>query len=164
MGLWSLNKPPRWFPKAVATKRGWTNPFTKEVLVAISNLVSKAGAADILEVSFVNSTLAQGDALAVKVRFNEAVDVTVGAAIEVSWSGLAGNFTLQAAAQTNVTEVLFDKQADNVTPAVVPSESGELSIAAQSLSGTIKDASTAVDSNLAVSAEAVAATGTIEIA
>jgi len=34
-----LNTKPRWFPAAVPTARGWTNPQTGEVLIAIGNLL-----------------------------------------------------------------------------------------------------------------------------
>ena len=167
MPLWTLDNPPAFKnPKGkdlVATSRGWEDPDTGEVLVAISDLTTKAGAADILEVLFVDQTPVQGEAISVKVRFNERVDVTVGAALEVSWSGVSGNFYVNAAAQSNVNEVIFDKQADNTTPQVVPSEAGELSIAAQTISGTVKDAGTAVDSNLAISAPIAAAAGTLVV-
>lgn len=152
MARWSLNNPPGWFKTAVATKRGWEHPVTKEVLVAIRGLATKAGGADVMGVSFVDKTPVQGEALSVIVRFNEKVSVTVGASIEVSWTGISGNITLNAAAQTNVHEVVFNKQANNSTQEVVPSEAGTLSVAAQTISGTIVDAGTVVASNKAISA------------
>jgi len=167
MSLWDLNTPPQFKnPKGkplVATARGYEDPDTGEVLVAISNLIDKAGAADVLEVSFLASSYLQGAPLSVKVRFNERVDVTVGASLEVSWSGTGGNFFINAAAQSNTHEVIFDKQADNSTPQVVPSEPGDLSVASQSITGTIKDAGTLVNSNLAISAAAAFAAGVITV-
>ncbi len=168
MGLWDLNNPPRFKnPKGkdlVATTKGWEDPDTGEVLVAIGQLTSKAGAADVLACEFGESEYLRLDPISVIVRFNERVDVTVGASIEVSWSGMAGNFTLNAAAQLNTHEVVFDKQSDNTTPEVVPNEAGDLSLAAQSILGTVKDAGTLVSSNLAVSGDAAALAGVIEVA
>lgn len=163
MSLWSLNRPPKFKnPKGrplVATKRGWEDPDTGEVLVAISNLITKAGSADIVAIEFVDKTPVRNEALAIKVRFNERVDVTAGAVLTVSWSGLSGNFSLHAAAQSNVHEVLFDKQSDLLTPEVVPNEAGNISVAAQTISGTVNDAGTLVASSLVVSAEAAASGG-----
>lgn len=39
-----LNTKPRWFQDAVATDRGWVNPKTGEVLIAIGNLKAKLAA------------------------------------------------------------------------------------------------------------------------
>lgn len=167
MALWSLNTPPKFKnPKGkpcVATKRGWEDPDTGEVLVAISSLTLKAGAADILEVTFDAASYARTDAVSVTVRFNERVDVTAGAAIEISWSGVAGNFFAHALAQTNVHEVVFNKDPGLVSNALVPNEAGDLSVAAQSVSGTINDAGTLITSNNAVSLAAAAAAGTIVV-
>lgn len=41
MSNWSLEKPPTYFPTAVATTQGWTDPTTGEVYVAIANLTGK---------------------------------------------------------------------------------------------------------------------------
>lgn len=38
-----LTTKPRWFPNAVPTNRGWENPQTGEVLVAIGNLKNMLG-------------------------------------------------------------------------------------------------------------------------
>ena len=38
MSSWTKTNPPHWFPAAVATERGWENPVTGEVLVAIDHL------------------------------------------------------------------------------------------------------------------------------
>jgi hypothetical protein len=58
--------------------------------------------------------------ISVIVRFNEKVNVSVGATIVVSFSGEVGNITLYAAAQTNVQDVVFNKQNDNTTNKTVP--------------------------------------------
>lgn len=168
MPLWTLNTPPNFKnPKGkplVATRKGWEDPDTGEVLVAINGLVTKAGAGDVIAVSFDAESYEQGDPLSVTVRFNERVDVTVGASLEVAWSGMSGNITLNAEAQLNTHEVVFSKQGDNTTDEVVPAEAGELSMAAQSISGTIVDAGTLVATNLAISAGAALAAGEITVA
>ena len=123
MSLWTLNQPPRFKnPKGkdlVGTNRGWEDPDTGEVLVVISNLTTKAGAADVLALSFADLTLAQGDPISVTVRFNERVTVTAGAALELSWDGVSGNFFAHVLAQTNVHEVVFNKQADLLADVIV---------------------------------------------
>jgi len=165
MTLWDYDSPPNWRKRIgkknpVATERGWVDPDTGEVLVASKNLSTKAGAADILEVIFAEEAYEQGDPLSVTVVFNEKVDVTAGATIEVSWSGVGGNFSLHAVEQLDESRIVFDKKADLITPEVVPSEGGELSIGAQTLSGTVVDTGTAVATNLAVSADIGTAAGT----
>jgi hypothetical protein len=168
MPLWTLDNPPA--PRnangklCVATEAGWTDPDTGEVLIAISNLTDKAGEADVIAVAFDAEAYLQGDPIALAVRFNEAVDVTAGATIEVSFSGLSGNITLHAVEQLDTALVVFDKQSDLVTDEVVPAEAGDLSVAAQSIIGTVVDAGTAVAANLAVSAEVAAAAGEISVA
>ena len=42
MGTWSKETPPTWAPNAVATEKGWEDPQTGEVLVAVKGL-SKSG-------------------------------------------------------------------------------------------------------------------------
>jgi hypothetical protein len=158
MALWSLNLPPRWRKKngkkqPVLTNKGWEDPDTGEVLVAMSGRTIDAGGADVVAVAFGATSYDQGDPISVIVSFNEQVDVTVGASIEVSSSGVGGNFTLTAAAgQTGVTEVVFSKQGDNVTDFTVPLETANLSIAAQTITGTIVDAVGGAASNLAIGA------------
>lgn len=168
MAQWSKDTPPNWRKKigkkeAVATKRGWEDPDTGEVLVAISNLTTKAGAADILEVRFVSATYDQSDPISVIVRFNESVDVTAGLVLTISSTGLGGNFDIHADAQSG-HEILFDLEADLLTPATVPAETADLSIAAQTLSGTVVDTGTATASNLAVSAGIASDAGTRSVA
>lgn len=168
MPLWTLNEPPKFKnPKGkplVATKAGWTDPDTGEVLVAISNLTTKAGAADVVEVRFGAASYSQGDPISVIVRFNERVDVTAGAVIQISSTGTGGNFDLHAAAQTNSHEIVFDKQADNTTPETVPLETAILSLSAQTVSGTIVDTGTAVASTLTIDADEASSAGTRSIA
>ena len=115
MPLWTKDLPPKFKTNAVATAKGWEDPATGEVLVAIRQLATKAGAGDVDAVNFAATSYAQGAALGVKVRFNEKVNVTAGANLVVTSNQTAGNYTLYAAAQSNVQEVLFNKQNDNTT-------------------------------------------------
>ena len=153
MSLWTLNQPPPFKnPKGrelIATERGWTDPDTGEVLVAIGNLSTKAGASIITHVSFNAAALAQGDALAVTVHFAEKVDVAAGVSIVVTLTG-GSNVTLKALAQTATADVLFDRDSGGVSAAVVPAGAAVLSIAAQSLVGSINDNVDAVASNKSI--------------
>jgi len=168
MPNWKGNNPPVWQTNvgldAVAKSTGWVNPETGETIITARNLHTVMGAADVIQTHFVAASLQQGDALSVKVKFNELVDVSAGASVVVSSTGLAGSVTLYALAQSGIHDVLFDKDVTLVSAALVPSEAATLSIAAQSLVGTIKDAGTAVDSNKAIGAEAAAHAGTRVVA
>ena len=96
--------------------------------------------------------------------YDDAVDVTAGASIVVSWSGVGGNFTMKAAAQTNVTAVVFNKASDGTTPATVPNEGGTLSFAAQTVGGTIKDHGQTRAAVVAISGGVAAGAGTRVVA
>lgn len=139
MAQWSRDTPPNWRVKngnkaPVATERGWEDPDSGEILVAISNLATKAGKADILEVGFGATAYVQGAPLTVVVRFNEKVNVTAGATLVVTSTTptVTSDVTLTALQQDNVNEVVFS--------GTVPSEPTTLSIAPQDVVGTIKDA------------------------
>lgn len=41
MALWSLTDRPTWAPNAIQTARGWEDPVTGEILVAIGKLPAK---------------------------------------------------------------------------------------------------------------------------
>ena len=45
-----LNTKPHWCKHAIATNRGWVNPFTQEVLVAIGNLDKRLAAEEPIKV------------------------------------------------------------------------------------------------------------------
>lgn len=167
MANWKGNNPPEWQTKirkdAVATKRGWENPDTREIIIQASNLNTRMGAADVIKVEYVDSSLVGGDEISVKVKFNEKVDVSAGASLVVTSTGISGNITLYALAQSGSYLVLFDKDITLSSNVVVPSETAILSISAQTVSGTIKDFGTVVDSNKDVSAQVAAEAGTISI-
>lgn len=160
MSLWTLDKPPVFKnPKGkecVATERGWEDPDTGEVLVAISNLTTKAGPGDILSAAFDAASYAQGDPVTLTVHFNEKVDVVAGATIEAAWNGVGGNFVLTALAQSDTYDVEF--------AGTIPSEAGTLSVQSQTVLGTVTDSEGGAPTNLAVSNEAAATAGTREVA
>lgn len=161
MPIWTKEIPPQSYTKigrkAVATDRGWEDARTGEILVAIPQLAVVAGQANIFSVLFDKAAYAQGDAINVVVRYNEKVNVTAGATLTVSWSGVSGNFVVTALQQSAVTEVVFSGTA--------PVEAGNLSIAAQTIVGTIVDVSEAgMASELAISSDKAAGAGTIAVA
>ncbi len=129
------------------------------VAALVEDLVIPAGV--ISAVSFDDTGTSQGGALEVVVTFDQTVDVTAGATLVVTTD--AGDITLYAAGQTNVTDVVFDKQSDNSTPAEIPTDTaatGTLTLtgnptAAQTL--TIGSKTYTFRANIA----AVAATGTL---
>lgn len=152
MSLWTLNRPPSW-PKRtkeykndsiVLTQAGWTVLRTGEVLVAMGDRLVSAGVSDVIDVKFTETEYEQGDALVIKVVFNEKVDVTAGATIQVLWSGLSGNFTCSVPlGLTGVYEVQFQ--------GFVPMESGTLTLSSACvISGTIVDTGTVTPSNVVV--------------
>ena len=55
-----MNTKPRWFPTAVPTDRGWINPTTGEVLVAIGNLktlLSRENTGGVSSITAVNTVV-----------------------------------------------------------------------------------------------------------
>lgn len=149
---WDLNTPP--VEGAVLTDRGWEIPLKgtdpadglTELIVAIGqgDATTEAAEANIVGVGFEDTDLAQGDTVAVLVTFNENVDVTAGATINITSTGVSGDFVATAAEQLGENVIRFE--------ATVPSETADLTIDAQTISGTIVDAGTAVASELVVEA------------
>ncbi len=151
MPLWTLDKPPVWPKKngrktPVLTEKGWEDPDTGEVLVCMNGRLVDAGSANIVDVYFDVSAYDQGDPIKVFVAFNENVDVLAGATVEVSWTGVSGNFFCTALAQTGVSAVEFS--------GVVPSEPGVMDITTGPaiVVGTITDAGTVTASDLTIPA------------
>lgn len=168
MGYWTKDLPPTWRKQIgkkdpIATEQGWVDPDTGEVIVAMNNLPTEAGPADVVSVRFGSTSYAQGDPLSVIVVFNEVVNVVAGATLEVSSTGVSGNFNLHAAAQSG-SEIVFDKQSDNLTQEVVPSETAELGLAGQSIVGTITDSVGGGASNLVISGQQATEAGTRNVA
>ena len=136
-----VGKPEGWVLKKSVGSRN-----LEEVLVAVgsqTNLSTALGNADIVGVYFKAASYNQADTGAVIVNYNENVDVTNGATLVVTGS-VSGSITATAAAQTGVNSAEFTF--------TVPSQTENLSIGAQTISGTIVDngTSTASDKVFAV--------------
>ena len=125
-----------WEKKTVVGSRTLT-----ELLVAVgSNTVMTTALAEatISSVFFTDSAYAQADAGSVTISWNEKVDITNGATLVVTGS-VTGAVTATAAAQTGTNTGVF-----NFT---VPSQTEDLSIGAQTVSGTIVDTGTSTVSD-----------------
>ena len=145
-----------------------------EVLVAIGGLTTSLGAATIDSVDL-NTTVADksdGFTLSVTVRYNEAVDVdTSGGTPTISitngnegaGSG-RGPHTLSYASGTGTNELLFTLAIAAANAAT--NEDDVLSVGAQNValnSGTIKDAGTATNAEVAISSAQGTAAGTVTV-
>ena len=146
-----------------------------EILVAIGELSTSIGAADITEVEMITTTADKSDGftISVRVRYNEAVDVvTTGGtptlAVTNSNAGTGsgrGPHSLSYASGTGTNELVFSLAiaADNAAT----NADDVLSVGAQSIalnSGTIKDAAgTASDASLVISSDAGTAAGTVTV-
>lgn len=145
-----------------------------EVLVAIGGLTTSLGAATIDSVDL-NTTVADksdGFTLSVTVRYNEAVDVvTTGGTPTISitngneGSGTGrGPHTLSYVSGTGTNELLFTLAIAAANAATNADD--VLSVGAQSValnSGTIKDAGTSTNAELAISAAQGTAAGTVTV-
>ena len=146
-----------------------------EVLVAIGELSTSIGAADITEVEMVTTTAdkSEGFTISVRVRYNEPVDVvTTGGtptlAVTNSNDGTGsgrGPHSLSYASGTGTNELIFSLAIAAANAATNADD--VLSVAAQSIalnSGTIKDASgTASDASLVISGAQGTAAGTVTV-
>ena len=142
-----------------------------EVLVAMSSLATKIGAADITGIEWITTAAdkSAGFTLSAQVRFNEAVDVTGTPQVSVT-NGNEGTGTgrgphlLSYASGTGSNELTFSlvvAAADAATNA-----DDVLSIGANALglnSGTIKDAGTSTVSTITSVAGIGAAAGTLTV-
>ena len=147
-----------------ADERGWVIKHAnglEEVLVAVGGL-GGAGATDLLGnatiagVYFAASTYAKLATGTVIVNYNEKVTVTDGATLAVTGS-VGGAITATAAAQTGVQQVAFTFTVPNTTQT--------LSIAAQTITGTIVDIGTTTASDKAFVAgdvQGAGGTGTVK--
>ena len=157
-----------------ATKSGWVlengaltgndNPNADpEILVAIGELATSIGAADITEIEFITTAfdVSDGGTLQVRVRFNEAVDVTGTPQLTVVNDSRA-NHTLSYASGTGSNELVFSLTIAAGNAAT--SAGDELSLGANAVSlngGTIKDAGTSTNSTITNAAGVGTAAGTI---
>jgi len=164
-----------WVREAGSASSGNDNTSADpEVLVAIGGLTTSLGAATIDSVDL-NTTVADksdGFTLSVTVRYNEAVDVdtTSGTPTISITNGNEGTgtgrgpHTLSYASGTGTNELLFTLA---IAAANAATEADDvLSVGAQNValnSGTIKDAGTATNAELAISAAQGTAAGTVTV-
>jgi len=146
-----------------------------EVLVAIGELSTSIGAADITEVEMVTTTADKSDGftISVRVRYNEPVDVvtTGGTPTLAVTNGNEGTGTgrgphsLSYASGTGTNELIFSLAIAAANAATNADD--VLTVGAQSIalnSGTIKDASgTASDASLVISSAQGTAAGSVTV-
>lgn len=138
---WSLTNPPSWFPDAVATDKGWVDPATGELLVAIRGLNVKNAGPIVQRVTRVGSTTKYGrsSVISFRVKFNEVVTVTGTPRIPLTIGADSSKF-LSYASGSGTSSLTFSYT-------VGTTESGAVSLASpiDLNSGTIIDSlSTAV--------------------
>ena len=137
-----------------------------EVLVALRGLAVKLGNADITEIEFITTSFdkSDGGTLQVRVRFNEAVDVTGTPQITVTNNNRA-NHTLSYASGTGTNELVFSL---TIAAANAATSAGDvLSIGTNAMalnSGTIKDAGKSNNATITNSSAIGTAAGTITVA
>lgn len=133
---WSLTQPPNWAPDAIATDRGWVNPDTGELLVAIRGLNVKNNGPAVVRVSRIGNITKYGrtTTLSFRVKFNEVVVVTGSPRIPLT-IGANSSLYVTYASGTGSSSLVFSYAIQNT-------DSGAISIAGpiQLNSGTIKDA------------------------
>ena len=146
-----------------------------EVLVAIGELSTSIGAADITEVEMVTTTAdkSEGFTISVRVRYNEPVDVvttggtpTLAVTNDNEGTGTGrGPHSLSYASGTGTNELIFSLAIAAANAATNADD--VLSVGAQTIalnSGTIKDASgTASDAALVISGAVGTAAGTVTV-
>ena len=146
-----------------------------EILVAIGDLSTSIGAADITEVEMITTTAdkSEGFTISVRVRYNEAVDVvtTGGTPTLAVTNGNEGTGTgrgphsLSYASGTGTNELVFSLAIAAANAATNADD--VLSVGAQSIalnSGTIKDAAgTASDASLVISSAQGTAAGSVTV-
>jgi hypothetical protein len=136
---YSRTKPPSWAPNAVPTARGWESP-DGELLISMRNNppISRVGVGGIAKIKFLGNKWLRNGNCGLVVKFNDYVNVTAGAHIELQGTGLSGNLVLYAATQLNTSTVLFDRKSD-MQMAQVPNEAATYRVIPQSIVGTITD-------------------------
>ena len=146
-----------------------------EILVAIGDLSTSIGAADITEVEMITTTAdkSEGFTISVRVRYNEPVDVvttggtpTLAVTNDNSGTGSGrGPHSLSYASGTGTNELIFSLAIAAANAATNADD--VLSVGAQTIalnSGTIKDASgTASDAALVISGAVGTAAGTVTV-
>ena len=163
-----------WVVEAGSTMTGNDNTSAApEILVAIGNLTTNIGAADVTEVEWITTAAdkSAGFTLSVRVRYNEAVTVTGSPTLAVtngnqgSGSG-RGPHTLVYASGTGTNELVFSLAIAAANAATNADD--VLTIGAQNIlkpgGATMKDATgTASDAAVAISAGQGTAAGGITV-
>ena len=162
-----------------ATKSGWVlengaltgndNPNADpEILVAIGELATSIGAADITEIEFITTAfdVSNGGTLQVRVRFNEPVDVDTsgGTPTLTVVNDTNANHSLSYASGTGTNELVFSLTIAAGNAATDADD--VLSIGANAIalnSGTIKDAGTSDNATITNAASIGTAAGTITV-
>jgi hypothetical protein len=147
---------------------------TPEVLVAIGELTTSIGAADITEIEWITTTAdkSAGFSLSVRARFNEAVDVDTSGgtpylAVTNGNQGTGsgrGPHNLPYASGTGTNELVFTLAIAAANAATNADD--VLSIGANAMnlnSGTIKDAGTNTASTITSAASIGTAAGTVTV-
>ena len=159
-----------------ATKSGWVlengaltgndNPNADpEILVAIGELATSIGSADITEIEFITTAFdkSDGGTIQVRVRFNEEVDVTGTPQLTVV-NDTNANHTLSYASGTGTNELVFSL---TIAAGNAATDDGDvLSIGANATAlngGTIKDKGTNTASTITNVASIGTAAGTITV-
>ena len=148
---------------------------TPEVLVAIGELTTSIGAADITEIEWITTAFdkSDGGSLSVRARFNEAVDVDTSGGTpflavtngnQGSGSG-RGPHNLPYASGTGTNELVFTLAIGANNAATNASDILAIGTNPMNLnSGTIKDAGTNTASTITSAASIGTAAGTITVA
>jgi len=147
---------------------------TPEVLVAIGELTTSIGAADITEIEWITTTAdkSAGFSLSVRARFNEAVDVNVSGGTpylavtngnQGSGSG-RGPHNLPYVSGTGTNELVFTLVIAQSNAATNADDVLTVGANAMNLnSGTIKDAGTNTASTITSSADQGTAAGSVTV-
>jgi len=163
-----------------ATTKGWVrkasdngcdNPLADpEVLVAIGGLTTLLGNATITDMEFVTTSwdASAGGTMQARMRWNEAVDVVeAGSGLKIDLTrtpdgGSAVSHTLRYASGTGTNELIFTLAIAGGSPVAADDV---FSFVAQNIvkagATTLYDAGTTIDSQVAISAAAALAAGTI---
>ena len=155
-----------WVVEAGSTQSGNGNTSADpEILVAIGGLASSIGAADITEIEFITTAFdkSDGGTLQVRVRFNEAVDVSGTPQLTVV-NDTNSNHTLSYASGTGTNELVFSL---TIAAGNAATDAGDvLSIGTNAMalnSGTVKDAGTSDNATITNSSAIGTAAGTIPV-
>ena len=151
-------KPHGWELKTVVGSRTRT-----ETLVAMKNLTTALGAADITDIDWISTAhdVSAGSTLSVKVIFNEAVDVTGTPQLTVV-NDQRANHTLSYASGTGSNELTFSLVIPAASASIAAGD--VLSIGANTVAlngGTVKDKGTSTVSTITSVAGIGTAAGTI---